>query len=110
MKMDMKFYDTVSPILEEQLKDINQKYDSVMVSLISFMAATLIEKTISMVNDKAISVDHFHDYLDQQLRRTVGSVIESTDKLLDEYVTRMKTERDQDDDDSAFDNIHPTVQ
>jgi hypothetical protein len=113
MKMNMKFYDAVVPHLEEELKNIGEGYDDVMVSLISFVSTTLIEKTINMVNDKKIPMDQFEPYLDRQLKRTVGSIIESTDRLLDAYVVRLNEMREtveEEEEDDAFSNIHPTVQ
>lgn len=94
MKEHMEFHDKICDLVEPMLRDIDQNYDMLMVSLISCTASVLLEKN-----------SHDEALLRKQLNRTLGSLTDVTAIL---YKAMEQQEQEEDKDDMG--DAHPTVQ
>ena len=104
--MNMDFYNTVLPLIEKEMDNVLENYDEVMVSLISFISATLLENTIANVNAGNVDIKEFERHLGSQIKKTVNTIIDSSVALHKAYSASLKDGGQLGD----FDVAHPTVQ
>lgn len=104
MKTD--FYEHLMPIVNEKLEKVEENYDDLMTSFISYSASTLVEHSLAAVDNGNVTAENFQKYLESQLRRTVEALNLSVTLIMKKYVEELQNESISD----AAHAPHPTVQ
>lgn len=104
--MKTRFYDEMIPLVEERLKDVDDNYDELMVSFISFAASTMVEKTISQIDNGIIKPEQLEKFLSNQLNRTIDCLVDTTKLILNNNTEEIQ--------EKVMENMtsisHPTLQ